>query len=491
MVPRALRRAGRALQRRVHTNGVTRRVGIDPRTLAAFRIALGAVLLVDLWLRWGDLVAFYTDDGVFPRDALAAEFPTFAWLSIHAVSGDAWVQALLFVVAAVFALALLVGYHTTLATAGSWVLLASLQARNPLVLNGGDTMLALTLLLAIFLPLGDRWSIDAQAVEPDRRPIRPVFTLASTAILLQVVVIYLTNAVLKLRGDRWLAGDAIEYAFELEQFTVPMGDLVAGQTALLTAATWAWLGLLLASPLLLLSTGRLRIALVGAFVGAHAGMGLTMRLGVFPLISITLLLPFLPGTVWKPVGLSRLGRKLERIDGPEIERGGVDARGVRRRCQPLASVIVVAVVAVLFAWNAAALGLVDAPDGAGVDPEEQRWDMFAPDPPGTDVTYVAPATLDSGVEVDAFRPEAERVDRPPDDGAYPTARWRKFLVSQWATDGPDADHLAEYLCWRAGDRHGDVERVAVEYVERDVQPGGTPSDETTRSGLLVERSCDG
>jgi hypothetical protein len=41
--------------------------GIDPRALAAPRIGLGAVLLIDLWMRTGRFKALYTDAGVFPR----------------------------------------------------------------------------------------------------------------------------------------------------------------------------------------------------------------------------------------------------------------------------------------------------------------------------------------------------------------------------------------------------------------------------------------
>jgi len=43
-----------------------RRIRIDVRALAAFRVALGVVLLVDLALRARNLTAFYTDAGVLP-----------------------------------------------------------------------------------------------------------------------------------------------------------------------------------------------------------------------------------------------------------------------------------------------------------------------------------------------------------------------------------------------------------------------------------------
>jgi hypothetical protein len=124
------------------------------------RIALGAVLLVDLALRARNLTAFYTDAGVLPRSLLAESYPL-ARFSLYAVSGEAWVVGLLFLIAAVAATALAIGYRTRTATAVSLVLLASLQARNPFVLNAGDTLFWQLLGAGLLCPLGARWSVDA------------------------------------------------------------------------------------------------------------------------------------------------------------------------------------------------------------------------------------------------------------------------------------------------------------------------------------------
>src|SRR5262245_42318967 len=111
--------------------------GLDLRSLAVFRIGLALLLLSDLVGRAADLVAHYSDDGVLPRSAIA----TPRYVSLHLLDGSADFQAALFVLAGLFAAALLVGWWTRLATAGSWFLLMSLHARNPMVLQGGDTLL--------------------------------------------------------------------------------------------------------------------------------------------------------------------------------------------------------------------------------------------------------------------------------------------------------------------------------------------------------------
>ena len=48
--------------------------GVDLRTLALFDILLGIFLLLDLWALATDLVAHYTDNGVFPRSTIGKVF---------------------------------------------------------------------------------------------------------------------------------------------------------------------------------------------------------------------------------------------------------------------------------------------------------------------------------------------------------------------------------------------------------------------------------
>ena len=134
-------------------------LGADLRSLGVLRIAVGALILIDLIHRSTDMVAHYTDIGAFPRSA-AIENAYSRWtFSLHMMNGTWQVQAVLFVVAAAFAVALMVGYRTRLATIVSWFLLLSLQNRNWLILPGDNLMRAL-LFWAIFLPWGARFSVD-------------------------------------------------------------------------------------------------------------------------------------------------------------------------------------------------------------------------------------------------------------------------------------------------------------------------------------------
>ena len=57
--------------------------GIDLRSLAALRIGMGVMLLVDLALRLPNLRAHYTEAGVVPRETLQSLIPRIVPYSLH------------------------------------------------------------------------------------------------------------------------------------------------------------------------------------------------------------------------------------------------------------------------------------------------------------------------------------------------------------------------------------------------------------------------
>lgn len=458
---------------------VRHRIGIDSRALAVFRMGLGLVLLADLFLRARFLPAFYTDAGVLPRPLLVDSYP-FARYSLHALSGAAWFEGLLFLIAGGAAVALLAGYRTTVATVVSLVLLYSLHARNPFVLNGGDTLLRRLLFWGVFLPLGRRWSIDARGWAPSDRPVR---TVASAALLLQMLLVYVTTAAFKLRGDLWVSGEAIPYLFRVDHLTFFLGDAIAGFPVVLRVLTWLWLGLLLAAPLLLVFTGWRRSALASVFILMHLGMGLTMQIGLFPLITVLGVLPFLHSTVWDrferlvvdPVRarLPRAGRATPFTDPhPPAHRDSPDGVGLFEPRPPIPDggdkgrrTVLTAVVSVLLvssiAWNAMGLGVVATPAALAAirDPADHQWDMFAQGR-RSDGWFVASGRLENGSRVDPYARSAVSFDRPPELAAtFPSSRWLKYSHAVRANQAI-ADGFAGYLCSRWNRRH-DVELSSV------------------------------
>jgi len=488
------------------------RLGVDARALAALRIALALLLLADLALRARNLSAFYTDAGVLPRETLRALYPTISTISLHALGGSFAFEAGLFVLAAAFACALAAGYHTRLAVVASFVLLVSLHARNPLVLNGGDSLLRRLLFWSLFLPLGARWSLDSLArggeesggaargsgvaarTERALPPVGRVTSVATAGLLVQVVLVYAVNAVFKHQGALWPAGEAVRYVFSLREFVVLAGPLFVGHPLVLTAADYAWLALVACSPLLLVLTGRARAALAGLFAAAHLGMLATMRLGLFPLVAVTALLAFVPPFVWDRVAAATAGVRERAVRAgtranARLPRASLPAPSALRRAASVAvPVLLVACLLGMGVWNAMSLGVVAAPDGS-VNPQRYGWSMFAPDPPHVDNWYVLPATTTGGERVDALTGDAVSWE-PPDSLAavYPSARWRKYLenVQRSGSDRLARD-FAGYECARWNATHETrLARIRVSVVAQETRLAGP---EPIRNRTLWAGTC--
>lgn len=279
--------------------------GIDLRTLALFRAVLAAVLLFDLLRRYGDLSALYTDAGVMPRSWLVqTDSP---WhLSLYLINGTPLVTGLLLSVQVLAALGLLLGWRTRLATVVSWLMWGWLCNRNPLVMIGGDLLMACLLFWACFLPTGARWSVDAAlSPQPPPRDHRHL-SWASAGLLLQVMSVYFFSAILK-NGVEWMRDyTAVYYALSLDRYATPLGVWLLGFPELLKALTvyvW-WLELLgppliLLAPLLGVRVGTpLRALLLLAFMTLHLGFWLCLELGHFPFVSFASLTSFVGAWFW-------------------------------------------------------------------------------------------------------------------------------------------------------------------------------------------------
>ena len=278
---------------------------IDLRSLAALRIALGVIILADLWIRGSDLSVWLSDDGVFPRVAAIDWGNDYRW-SLYFLSGS-WVWALfLNLIAALAALALILGYRTQIATIVSLILLVSLHNRASLLLQGGDNLLLLLIFWSLFLPLGARFSLDAARVHPDhqqRLAEQPnqFLSVGTVAILLQAMAVYFFSAFLK-SGSEWFEdGTAIYYALHLDELATDFAVLWRDMhwlTVPLTRYVW-WLELL--GPILMFSPVLrvpVRLLIMAAFISMEIGFIFNLHIGLFPYISIASILLFMPSEVW-------------------------------------------------------------------------------------------------------------------------------------------------------------------------------------------------
>lgn len=287
--------------------------GVDLRTLALFRAMLGAVLFGDSIHRCFDLRAFYTDAGVLPRSWLADL--TGPWrFSLHFASGDAWWQALLLGVGALSALALTVGWRTRLATLICLVLTASLCARNPLILLGGDYLLCCLLFWGLFLPTAARFSVDAATSRIAPPADNWHVSFASAALVLQVLSVYFFSALLKTGREWWPEATAVWYTLNLDGYSWPWSHWLLNYPAFLKLLTGFVYWLEYLGPLLALSPifPRFCRALVMILIVCmQLGFLTLLAIGFFPFVSLTAASTLIGSWFWD--GLARrlsLGRGL-------------------------------------------------------------------------------------------------------------------------------------------------------------------------------------
>src|SRR5690606_19371157 len=430
---------------------VERVFAIDLRSLAAFRIGVGAILLGDLINRATHLTAHYTDAGVAPRHAIRA-LNDGILLSLHMLSGSAAWQAALFLVAGVAAVCLLLGYRTRLAIVVSWFLLLSLHIRNPYIINHGDRLLLDLMLWSTLLPLGARWSLDARRADAgidkgpaDWSPLRAgtsIVSPASAGILLQVCAIYFLSVFYK-TGDTWW-GDftAIYYALNLDAFTTHLGKLLSqAPLILLQIGTAATLILEAAGPLLALSplqTARARILAVGAFIAFHLGLMATLHLGIFVFVCVVAWLLFLPAAFWDR-WMPRWARWLWFSSRRKPASGAAPHVWWDLSLPRAATSYVIGVLCLIMAvsslWPMSDVAWYLRPIGevAGTVRIHQRWGMFAPNPSPDDAWYAMTGILEDGSRVNLFRPSREPVTGRPSTATetYVDDRWRKFLYHHY------------------------------------------------------------
>jgi hypothetical protein len=291
-------------------------IGLDPRSMALFRVAIATIALYDLGCRFFLIEAFYTDAGVLPRSELKNVLSPWSW-SLMRLSGDYWFQAFLFMIAILSALAMLVGYRTRIAIFILWVILCSIHFRLPGSIHGGDNFLRLMLFWSLFVPLNLRFSIDklqgrTMTVSPHNSLC---FSFGALGLLLQIGFMYFFSAIWKW-GPVWHEeGSALYYALSIDMYAKPLGTYLLEFPQLLQLLTFATLIIELLGPLLIFFpffASAIRFGLVAVFICFHLGIHLTMTLATFPFVCMAAWLILLPRGFWTTLSDS-FGQRLKEL----------------------------------------------------------------------------------------------------------------------------------------------------------------------------------
>jgi len=290
----------------------------DPRSLGLFRIALGALLAVDVALKFPEVEMHLANTGW-----LANHFALFRPLSdrlfsVYFAFGAPLEVKFLLSLHLLVCLLLLVGYRTKVMQLLALVLTTSLNSRNILIENGGSVVLNILLVWSAFLPLGRRFSVDSfvaslaarhettETALNERllpaRDTRPVVTLAVTALILQWATIYFFNTLHK-NGGPWRDGTAVHYFLQQDRLVTALGAWLRGVLPLggIKLLTYGTLLIEGSVPLLLLLPWRTHVTRMLAFglvVLLHASIDAVLQLGSFSWAMPLVFVALIPAEAW-------------------------------------------------------------------------------------------------------------------------------------------------------------------------------------------------
>lgn len=273
---------------------------LDTRSLSLFRVWLSLIVIADLLLRSRYLIAHYTDMGIYPRADYLSFGESATTFSLHAASGQLWYEILLFLIHGFFALWMLVGYRTKIATCIVWALTVSLQNRNMLIHSGADDLLRIVLFWSLFLPLDRYWSWDKNRYTEVAK--KNIFSLWVVAFILQQFALYWVTAYLKLWSAWYGEHSAVYSILSLESFHLPLSDITYGFPWLMKIITVSSMYIEFFWPILLILPffhSWLRIVWIGLISILQFGIMTHMSVGIFPWIALISISAFLPGAFWE------------------------------------------------------------------------------------------------------------------------------------------------------------------------------------------------
>lgn len=274
----------------------------DRRTLGFARFFLGFLLIGDLFRRTWDWEAMFSNKGVLPNHVNLWRPQGGNWSLVNAFTtpGELWV--LWAVMLATF-VCVFIGYKTRVAQVLSLVFVASMNGRILLIENGGYVAYNLLLLWTCFLPMADRFSVDAMLESMRRKreataadlndrsdlvpeaKLKPFASIVGFAIMLQISAVYFFNVVHK-TGPAWRNGTAVHYVLYVDRMVTPAIALVRDYVPfwIVIFLTKFVLAAEAAIPVCLLSPlGRVwaRRLTIGLMISLHLGFGTVFVLGPF------------------------------------------------------------------------------------------------------------------------------------------------------------------------------------------------------------------
>ena len=211
----------------------------DRRTLGFTRILLGFLLVCDLFHRGNAWLDMYSSIGVLPTQYNLQRPQAYGAFTIFNAFSSPFEVKVLWAVMFVVFFCLLIGFKTRVMQVLSLIFVTGMNGRILLIENGGYVVNNLLCLWTMFLPLGDRFSVDAMLASWRRerettaaelndrssllteKQLSPHVTLLGLVLVIQIAAIYFFNVVHK-TGPAWKNGTAVHYVLYVDRMVTPL-----------------------------------------------------------------------------------------------------------------------------------------------------------------------------------------------------------------------------------------------------------------------------
>ena len=290
---------------------------------SVFRLVAGGTILVQYLLNYGQRRYLYGPDGLWPYAKFAHDIAHTRNLSVYAWSSSLWYFELVFHLGVLAAFLWMIGWRTRLLTPIAFVFWWSLHQRFPMLWDGGDNVMQLVFVYALFANLGAHFSMDARrlAGRPPPPPWLAMFhNAAMIAFGIQISLVYAVAGLYKVQGETWRNGTALYYAFRGGQFVWPgMSEMLYQSAWFTTAISYFTVLFQISFPFLMVMNRYTRTAAVCIGVMFHLGIALFLGLFTFSFFMLSVDLAMIDDAEYRALFrlLGRAGGRARGLLAPQ------------------------------------------------------------------------------------------------------------------------------------------------------------------------------
>ena len=261
--------------------------------LAYFRIFLGFIILMTFLSDIANASLWWSDEGFHSLTTAKQSLQFFHFNLFEFLPPS--LNSLYFLIGLklIVLVCFILGFQTRIANFLLILLILSFHQRNFFILNSADLLLRSFLLILLFSPCGNIYSLDAYFAKKKGHEKKHITSAWTYRLLqLQISCVYLSTAIAKTKGELWLDGSAVYYATRLEDLTRFWLPLILDNYFSIKLLTWGTL-IIEFSLGLLVWIKELRKPIIILGILFHLGIEWTMSIPTFEvlmLISLPLML---------------------------------------------------------------------------------------------------------------------------------------------------------------------------------------------------------